>query len=91
MDMLLVLKALSDKNRFKILNLLLRHDYCVRALSKKLGISEAAVSQHLKVLRKAGLLVGEKKGYYMHYRVNGQVLLKLAAMLEELARIERQV
>lgn len=88
MDILVVLKALADKTRLKILNMLLKHDYCVKALSRKLGLSEAAISQHLKVLREAGLLVGEKKGYYMHYKVDRDVLYKLSSMIDELAKLE---
>ena len=66
MDRMLVLKAIADETRMKILLLLLRHNYCVRALARKLELSEGAVSQHLKILRDAGLLIGEKKGYFMH-------------------------
>ena len=90
MDRMLVLKAIADETRMKILSLLLRHNYCVRALARKLGLSEGAVSQHLKVLRGAGLLTGEKKGYFMHYDVNREVLRALAAEIEELASLERK-
>ena len=51
-----ILKAVADENRMLILKLLLEFDFCVRALSKKVGISEAAVSQHLKIMREAGLI-----------------------------------
>jgi ArsR family transcriptional regulator len=88
MDMLVILKALGDKRRLMILNMLLRHDYCVRSLSRRLGLSEAATSQHLRVLREAGLLVGEKKGYYRHYKVNREALSKLASQIEDLARVK---
>ena len=91
MDKTLVLKAIADETRMKILSLLLRHNYCVRALARKLEFSEGAVSQHLKVLRDAGLLNGEKKGYFMHYDVNREVLHKLAADIEALAFIEREL
>ena len=64
-----VLKAIADNSRMSILKLLLKHNYCVRALANELALTEATVSQHLKVLREAGLLVGEKRGYYMHYTV----------------------
>ena len=47
-------KALSDESRFKLVNLLLTHDFCVGALAHHLKISEAAVSQHLKHLREVG-------------------------------------
>lgn len=79
-----VIKALADENRFKIIELLLQKNFCVGALAKRLGISKSAVSQHLKILRDADLVMGEKKGYYVHYRVKlknmkkiGEYLLKL--------------
>jgi len=87
-DRMLILKAIADETRMKILSLLLRHNYCVRALARKLELSEGAVSQHLKVLRDAGLLIGEKKGYFMHYDVNRDVLHALAAEIEGLASLE---
>lgn len=87
MDRTRILKALADERRMTILTLLLRHNYCVRALARRLGISDAAVSQHLKVLRSAGLLKGEKRGYFMHYDVHRHVLLQLALELEDLAAI----
>ena len=63
----MMFKALADENRLLLLHLLLRRNCCVRALARQLDISEAAVSQHLKVLREAGLIFGEKCGYFMHY------------------------
>ncbi len=91
MELSVVLKALGDETRLKIVKLLLKHNYCVRALARKLEISESAVSQHLKVLREAGLLKGEKKGYFMHYDVDRIILRELAAKFKELAEIEREV
>ena len=82
MDLTLVLKAIADETRMKILSLLLRHNYCVRALARKLGLSEGAVSQHLKVLRDAGLLTREKKGYFMSYDINRSILQILDAAIE---------
>lgn len=88
MEITKLLKAIADKSRFKIVTLLLQHNYCVRALSRELGLSESAISQHIKVLKEAGLLVGVKKGYYMHYNVNRHVLEKLSIQIKELAEIE---
>jgi len=90
MNKSLVLRAIADDTRMKIITLLLRHNYCVRALARKLELSEGAVSQHLKILREAGLLTGERKGHFIHYDVNREVLRTLAAKIEELASIERQ-
>lgn len=73
-ELVMRLKALGEKTRFKIIRLLLSHSYCVKALSCQLDISEAAVSQHLQVLRKAGLVKGEKIGYWTHYAVEKHIL-----------------
>ncbi|MGN0477903.1 MAG: metalloregulator ArsR/SmtB family transcription factor [Hominenteromicrobium sp.] len=78
-------RALADENRLLILRLLLRRNCCVRALSRQLDISEAAVSQHLKVLREAGLIIGEKCGYFTHYTVNRAALTALADTLYAMA------
>jgi len=58
--------------------LLSEHHYCGRALAQKLKISQSAISQHLKVLKNAGVVNGTKIGYQMHYQLNQTLLLKLA-------------
>ncbi|MGI6617766.1 MAG: ArsR/SmtB family transcription factor [Saccharofermentanales bacterium] len=90
MDKTNVLKAIADETRMNILMLLLRHNYCVRALANELNLTEATISQHLKVLREAGLLVGKRRGYFMHYDVERSVLSELANEIEALAAIERK-
>ena len=80
-----ILKALSDETRFNMVNLLLKHDFCVGALAKQLGISKAAVSQHLQILRKAEIVKGEKRGYYTHYCVDRELLKDTAERIIELS------
>ena len=79
------LKALADDKRLKILRMLITSDLCVGALANHLGISKPAISQHLQILRKAGLVRGEKRGYWTHYMVDRQALIRIAADLSELA------
>ena len=62
-----MLKALGEPMRLKIYQSLLERKHCVRSLSKKLSISESAISQHMKVMKDAGLVYGEKYGYHTHY------------------------
>jgi DNA-binding transcriptional ArsR family regulator len=80
-------KAMADETRFNLLNLLLTHDLCVRALARHLKSSEAAVSQHLKQLREAGLVKGEKRGYWTHYTVIRERLHGLAEDLKGLTAL----
>jgi ArsR family transcriptional regulator len=86
-----LLKALADETRFKIVDLLLRHDLCVGALADRLELSEAAVSQHLQVLRKAGVIKGEKRGYYTHYGVDREKLKQFATAIMEIASREPEL
>lgn len=74
MDTIAVLKALGEPMRFKIFSCLLERKHCVRSLSKKLGITESAISQHLKVMREADLIYGEKYGYHTHYLPKQEIL-----------------
>ena len=62
-----MLKALGEPMRLKIYQALLERKHCVRSLSKKFGISESAISQHMKIMKDAGLVYGEKYGYHTHY------------------------
>lgn len=83
-QLVLKLKALADTNRMKIVILLSKQRICVKGLSKRLGITEAAVSQHIKILKQAEILVGEKVGYYIHYHVRKDVIAFVEASLKSL-------
>jgi ArsR family transcriptional regulator len=83
------MKALADQTRFSIVTMLLLQDFCVGGLARTLDISEAAVSQHLKNLKDVGLVTGEKYGYFMHYKVDRNVLTALSGALSELVMVER--
>ncbi len=78
------LKALAAPSRLKIFELLQSRPYCVRALTVRLDISQPAVSQHLAVLKRAGLVDADKEGTMVHYRVNskrfGQVMQALGVV-----------
>lgn len=86
--MVRVLKSLGDEKRFQIIRLLLGSDLCVGALARILNISKPAISQHLKILREAGLVRGEKIGYWTHYRVEKDLLRESALYLLELTKAQ---
>ena len=67
MELSQMLKALGEPTRLSIYQSLLERKHCVRSLSKKLNMTESAISQHMKVLREAGMVYGEKYGYHTHY------------------------
>lgn len=77
MDIGTMLKALGEPMRFKIFGCLLERKHCIRSLSKKLGITESAVSQHMRILKEAGLVYGERFGYHIHYLPSQEALDEL--------------
>jgi ArsR family transcriptional regulator len=65
-----VLKALADRHRLRIVNLLLRADgepVCVCEIQPLLGLTQGTVSHHLKLLVEAGLIERETRGTYSYF------------------------
>jgi ArsR family transcriptional regulator len=79
-----VFKALSVDTRVRIVQLLKDRTLCVNALAKRLDVSAVAVSQHLRILRDADIVTGEKRGYYVHYRINPETLERWRELAEGL-------
>ncbi len=71
-------KAMADPTRLKLLRLLSRQSMpdalCVNALAGLLGVTQSAISQHLRILKNIGLVNGERRGYHVHYSINRQAL-----------------
>lgn len=72
---------ITEPTRFQLLQLLCQHQYCVRAISKKLNISESAVSQHMSILKKHRIVYGVKIGYQVHYQVDKE---RFTSLLNEI-------
>jgi ArsR family transcriptional regulator, arsenate/arsenite/antimonite-responsive transcriptional repressor len=95
-DLVPVFKALGDPTRLKILELLKargqsccdliareERGLCACDIEKAVGLSQAAVSHHMGLLRRAGLVEAEKRGRWMYYRRNE---VALAGLAENLAK-----
>ena len=80
-----VFKALSDPTRMRLVKLLRESGgaLCVNALAHKLGVTQSAVSQHLRVLRQAGLVDGERCGHFVHYSLDDAGLEEYKAKLRD--------
>jgi DNA-binding transcriptional ArsR family regulator len=81
-DLARICRTLSVEARVAIIQLLKHRGLCVGALSNLLGLTPGAVSQHLRVLRDAGLVDPEKRGYFVHYRINQEVLARWKEAIE---------
>jgi len=79
-----VLKAISSESRLEIFRLLKKRSFCVNAIVHRLGMKQAAVSQHLRILKEAGLVEAQKCGYWVHYSVNWKALARWRAAVDKL-------
>jgi DNA-binding transcriptional ArsR family regulator len=85
-----IFKVLSVETRVRMINLLKTRILCVNAIAKTLDITPAAVSQHLRVLRSAGIVSDEKHGYFVHYRVNEETLSAWQVITDKLLRSKEE-
>jgi DNA-binding transcriptional ArsR family regulator len=70
-----IFKVLSVETRVKIIELLKANGALgAKEISERLGITPPAVSQHLKILKQAGLVRSERRGYWIPYSINEEAM-----------------
>jgi ArsR family transcriptional regulator, arsenate/arsenite/antimonite-responsive transcriptional repressor len=77
-------KAVADPMRLRLLSLIACHDggeSCVCDLLAAFDVSAPSISYHLKILREAGLISSERRGTWVYYRVNPDVMTRMSAVL----------
>jgi len=94
MDISPQIKALGDPARLRIVEFLKRPDagccvlpdrVCACDIERLLGLSQPAISHHMKILTQAGLVSGEKQGRWMYYRLEHAAFADLVSFLTPLA------
>ena len=84
-----LLKALADPVRLRLLSLVASHEdgeACVCDLNDAFDLSQPTISHHLKVLHEVGLLDRSKRGVWVYYRVRGDALADVAALIGDATR-----
>ena len=85
--------VLADPTRLKLLRLLSQQReadaLCVNALAHRLGVTQSAVSQHLRVLKSVALVKGERRGYRVHYFVKRESLNKAQELISQALQISK--
>lgn len=76
MELIQILKALSDETRVRILNLLMQSELCVGEIEYLLNINQSNASRHLSTLKKVSLITFEKNAQWIFYSINKDVLEK---------------
>ncbi|SCK23044.1 transcriptional regulator, ArsR family [Streptomyces sp. WMMB 714] len=84
-----LLRVLGDPLRLRIVTLLARETLCTTHLVEETGARQTNLSNHLRVMRDAGLVETEPCGRYTYYRLRPDVLGSLAGSFSELAETAR--
>ncbi|MFC7844279.1 ArsR/SmtB family transcription factor [Streptomyces sp. NPDC001046] len=84
-----LIRVLADPLRLRIVTLLARETLCTTHLVEETGAKQTNLSNHLKVLREAGVVETEPCGRFTYYRLRPDVIAQLAGQFADLAEQAR--
>ncbi|WCD89972.1 HTH-type transcriptional repressor SmtB [Streptomyces xanthophaeus] len=84
-----LIRVLADPLRLQIVTLLSKETLCTTHLVEETGAKQTNLSNHLKVLREAGVVDTEPCGRYIYYRLRPEVIEAIAGQFADLARTAR--
>ncbi|MFE7230489.1 ArsR/SmtB family transcription factor [Streptomyces sp. NPDC002405] len=84
-----LLRVLADPLRLRIVTLLAKETLCSTHLIEETGARQTNLSNHLKVLREAGIVETEPCGRFTYYRLKPDVIASLAGQFADLAETAR--
>ncbi|WP_328377648.1 metalloregulator ArsR/SmtB family transcription factor [Streptomyces sp. NBC_01020] len=84
-----VIRVLGDPLRLRIVALLARETLCMTHLVEETGAKQTNLSNHMKVLREAGLVETEPCGRFVYYKLRPEVLARLSEQFADLAASAR--
>jgi ArsR family transcriptional regulator len=94
----LLFRALADRTRLRLLNLIADKEICVCYFVEILKISQPKISRHLAYLRRAGIVAARRQGRWMHYRllpprdsVASTILKETLAHLRQMPDMEKDL
>jgi ArsR family transcriptional regulator len=86
----LLFRALADRTRLRLLNLIADKEICVCYFVEILGMSQPKISRHLAYLRRAGVVAARRQGRWMHYRLLApQDTVASTVLTETLAHLQQ--
>ncbi|MEU9418347.1 metalloregulator ArsR/SmtB family transcription factor [Streptomyces sp. NPDC048272] len=84
-----VIRVLADPLRLQIVTLLARETLCLTHLVEETGAKQTNLSNHMKVLREAGVVETEPCGRFVYYKLRPDVIAQLAGQFTDLAASAR--
>ncbi|WP_234124202.1 ArsR/SmtB family transcription factor [Clostridium hydrogenum] len=81
-----IFKALGHPIRYKIVKFLYDGPKCVCKLNEDIEFSQANLSQHLKILKEAGIVSSEKIGMNVHYKISNEEIKNIINSVDKLVK-----
>ncbi|MFZ7104029.1 MAG: ArsR/SmtB family transcription factor [Peptococcaceae bacterium] len=82
---IVVFKALSDRHRILIIDMLSCGELCACEITEKLGLTQPTVSHHMSILHRAGLINSRKEGKWVRYSLNTDSFKNLLSFIERIS------
>jgi ArsR family transcriptional regulator len=82
LNLIEIFKALGDKNRIRILNLLIRQELCVCEIETVLNMTQSNASRHLNKLKTSGIITSEKESQWVYYKVDNKFIEENSLLYE---------
>lgn len=76
-----IFKALGDKNRLAILDMLSCGELCACDILEGLDLTQPTLSHHMKILQQSGLVTGVKNGIWMNYSINRETIDEITSFI----------
>ncbi len=83
-----ICKAFANPTRLRILDMVSRHDYPAADLQIQLSVSKANLSQHLAILKAAGVIVTHRTGKRIHCHLAIPEVKKACALIRKVLRVQ---
>ena len=84
----LICKAFANSTRLRMLDLLGRHDWSAADLQKTLGVSKANLSQHVAVLKSAGVIVRRREGKEVFFSLAIPEVKRACQLIQHVLRVQ---
>ncbi len=82
-DYVLLLKALADETRLKIVEMLSKEDLCACKILEHFSITQPTLSYHMKILCDSEVVIGTRNGAWMNYSLNKEILESVSRLFDD--------
>lgn len=83
-DYVVIMKALADETRLKIVDMLSRGELCACKILEHFNITQPTLSYHMKILCDSNVVTGTRNGAWMYYSLNKEVIDAVTGLFDEL-------